>query len=115
MRRISWLLLLLLPPCTTLLELPRLATLSAEGDCTMAKVTVFFLVSSLESSQLSGSQAYCQASVPPQSSNIWSSATYSAMLDLVRNLIFFTAAGGSHPFITLKAAFKTQGISRTRM
>ena len=55
-------------------------------------------------STLSGSQAYCQSSVPPHSSNIWSSATYSFMLDLVRNLIFFTAAGGNQPFITLKAA-----------
>ena len=52
-RRMSWLLLMF--PWATLLELPRLATLSAEGDCTM-KVTVFFLVSSLESEEESLSE-----------------------------------------------------------
>ena len=53
-RRMSWLLLMF--PWATLLELPRLATLSAEGDWTMAKVTVFFLVSSLESEEESLSE-----------------------------------------------------------
>ena len=54
MTRMSW--LLLLPGCITLVELLRLATLSADGDCTMAKVTVFFLVSSLESEEESLSE-----------------------------------------------------------
>ena len=49
MRRISW--LLFLPTWPPMTELPKLATLSAEGDWTMGEVTIFFLVSSLESEE----------------------------------------------------------------
>merc|ERR1719225_221115 len=100
-----------------LMALPRL---SAEGLATMgepAKVTVFFLPSSLEPFgwRDSGSNLYSQVSRPPQHSSLFSSSTYSDMFDFVRNLIFFTACGGNQALMILKAALRTQGISNTIM
>ena len=53
------------------------------------------------------SYLYSQESAPPQASSLFSSSTYSPMFDLVRNLIFFTAAGGSH---ACRAGFRFAGF-----